>query len=277
MPAEPVLFAHISDTHFGPSRDYSRHGFTALPCAERLVALLNDLPARPDFVVHTGDVVTEPDERSYALAAEVFARLELPIYYATGNHDTAAQIRRWLPMGPRQALAGHDGPLSYAFELRGQRFLVLDARGPDRIDPRGLLYYGQLAVLDRELGPDGPPLTVFCHFPPLPMGIPWIDETMLILNGAELHQRLVACGGRLRGLFFGHIHQAVSFYRDGVLYSAAPSAFAQLGGLPTDHVARVDPEAPPGYQLVRVSAEGTTVRVCAFERPAPLGPDDAGD
>jgi 3',5'-cyclic-AMP phosphodiesterase len=268
MRAEPVLFAHVSDTHFGPTPDYVRHGFAAHPCAERLVDILNDLPARPDFVVHTGDVVTEPDDRAYALAAATFARLELPVYYVTGNHDTAAHIRRWLPMGPRQPLAEADGPLCYSFDVRDHRFLVIDARGPDRIDPRGLLYFGQLAVLDRELGPEGPPLTVFCHFPALPMGIPWIDETMLILNGAELHQRLVACGPRLRGVFFGHIHQAASFHRDGVLYSAAPSAFAQLGGLPTDRVARVDAAAPPGFQLVRVSDEGTTVRVCSFERPA---------
>lgn len=268
MSPETVFFAHISDTHFGPIPEYGRHGFLAYPCAVRLVEILNALPVKPDFVVHTGDVATDPDDRSYALADGVFAQMRLPIYYATGNHDTANHIRRFLPMAPRIDLADPDGPLTYAFEVKGQRFLVVDARGPDEIDPRGRLSDAQLAVLDRELGPSGPPLTVFCHFPPLAMGIPWLDETMLIENGAELHRRLVACGPRLRGVFFGHIHQALQYYRDGVLYSAAPSAFAQLGGLPSDTVPRVDGDAPPGYQLVQVTPERTVVRVCAFERPS---------
>lgn len=266
MHMDTVYFAHITDTHFGPSPDYARHGFSAYPCAERLVEILNELAVPPDFVIHTGDVVTDPDDRSYALAAEVFARLQLPIYYVTGNHDTSAHIRRWLPLAPHEDLAGGSGLLTYAFEVKGQRFLVLDARAPDEMDPHGLLADEQLAILDRELTVDGLPLTVFCHFPPLPMGIPWLDETMLIVNGEALHRRLAAVGPRLQGVFFGHIHQALSFHRDGVLYSAAPSAFAQLGGLPDDLKPRVDAESPPGYQMVRVGDGQVVVRVGAFER-----------
>jgi 3',5'-cyclic-AMP phosphodiesterase len=102
MPADPLYFAHISDTHIGPTADYNRHGHSPLPCARRLVEIINTLPTRPDFVVHTGDVVTDPDPLSYQVAAEVFAKLEVPIYYVTGNHDTSADIRRHLPMGPMQ-------------------------------------------------------------------------------------------------------------------------------------------------------------------------------
>jgi 3',5'-cyclic-AMP phosphodiesterase len=86
-----MYFVQISDTHIGPTQDYERHGYASYPCAERLVELLNNLPVKPEFVIHTGDVVTEPDPRSYRLAAELFARLELPIYYVNGNHDTAAR------------------------------------------------------------------------------------------------------------------------------------------------------------------------------------------
>jgi 3',5'-cyclic-AMP phosphodiesterase len=267
MDPDTVVFAHISDTHFGPAPDYIRHGFAALPCAERLVAVLNDLPFRLDFAVHTGDVVTEPDERSYRLAAATFARLACPVYYVPGNHDAAAQIRRLLPMGPCRTLADDPDLLTFAFEARGQRFLVVDACGPAEVDPHGVLSTAQLAVLDGELTPDGPPLSVFCHFPPLPMGIPWIDETMLILNGEELHRRLAAAGPRLRGVFIGHVHQALTVHRDGVLYSAAPSAFAQLGGDPSDRVPRVDRAAPPGFTIVQVGPAQTVVRVHAFARP----------
>ena len=67
----------------------------------------------------------------YRLAAETFARLNVPIYYVNGNHDTASGIRRHLPMGPKEDAAGaHEpgnlGPLSYTFEVKGYRFLVLE-------------------------------------------------------------------------------------------------------------------------------------------------------
>lgn len=267
MDTDTVTFAHISDTHFGPVPEYVRHGFVPLPCAEGLVATLNGLPFRLDFVVHTGDVVTEPDDRSFRLAADTLAALTAPRYYVTGNHDGAGHIARRLPMGPRQNLTDDPDLLTYAFDVRGHRFLVVDARGPESIDPRGQLSSAQLAVLDRELTADGPPLTVFCHFLPLAVGIPWIDETMLIQNGTELHRRLVALGPRLRGVFLGHLHQALSVHRDGVLYSTAPSAFAQLGGDPTDRVARVDASAPPGFAIVQVSRQQVVVRPYAFDRP----------
>jgi hypothetical protein len=90
---------------------------------------------------------------------------------------------------------------------------------------------------------------------------------MLLLNGMELHRRVVAAASRVSGVFFGHIHQALQFHRDGLLYSAAPSAFAQLGGLPDDAAPRAEIDEPPGYQLVQLEGTEVVVRVASFPRP----------
>jgi Icc protein len=265
--SDAVIFAHISDTHFGPVPWYERHGYASAPCAERLVDTLNALPFGIDFVIHTGDVVTDPDDQSYQLAAATLGRIDAPVYYVTGNHDTAPQIRKYLAMGPCEHLVNADDLLTYAFEVRGQRFLTVDARAPVEMDPEGLLSAAQLAVLDRELGPEGPPLTVFCHFLPLPVGVPWIDRMMLIRNGLEMHRRIVIAGSRIRGVFAGHVHQAMIDYRGGVLYSTAPSAFAQLSGNATDLEPLVDDVSPPGFAIVRLEAGRTLVRLHALARP----------
>ncbi len=267
MDLDTVTFAHISDTHFGPQPWHQRYGFDTLAHAERLVDRLNGLPFPLDFVIHTGDVATDPDDRAFELAAKTFARLQVPAYYVTGNHDTAGRIRRFLPMGPRQDLTDDPELLCYRFAVRGRAFLVVDARAPVELDPQGQLSVEQLAILDRELTPEGPPLAVFCHFPPLPLGVPWLDRMMLMVNGQELHRRLVAVGPRLQGVFLGHIHQAMSCYQDGVLYSAAPSAFAQLGGSPSDAEPVVDTLSPPGFAVVRLTRKQTVIRFHAFERP----------
>ena len=72
MTKDPVYFVHISDTHIGPTAEYSRHGHYPLPCARKLVEIINTMPVQPDFIVHTGDVVADPDSVSWMLAAEAF-------------------------------------------------------------------------------------------------------------------------------------------------------------------------------------------------------------
>jgi Icc protein len=236
-----------------------------------LVELLNNLSVKPEFVIHTGDVVTEPDPRSYRLAAELFARLELPIYYVNGNHDTAAEIKQYLPMAAHEPFCGDPDSLSYSFNLKGERFLVLDGRAPDELDPHGILSDSQLEWLRREAvgeGPmaDGLPLTVFLHFPVVPMNAIWMDANMRLLNWEAVHEALRPAVNRLRGVFHGHVHQSMQTVRDGVGYTAVASSFAQFTAWPTDAQPHIDHAQPPGYNFVHLLPEQTIVRPCWFER-----------
>lgn len=267
MSTNPLYFVHISDTHFGPTKAFARHGHAAWPCAQELVRIINNLPMPPAFVIHTGDVTTDPDPDAYELAAATFAQLHVPIYYVVGNHDTAPDIRRYLPMGPKQDLDTPDR-LSYVFEVDGYRFVVLDARGPDEIDPNGLLPESQLAIVRQEAAPDGPPLTIFMHYPALPLNSTWFDEHMLILNGEALHQALLPARERLRGVFFGHIHQPMQMMRDGIVYVSTASAFSQFTAWPGAPEAELDPDHLPGYNFVHLLPQQTIVHHHTFPRPA---------
>ncbi|MGW8317891.1 MAG: metallophosphoesterase family protein [Candidatus Promineifilaceae bacterium] len=263
-----LYFAHISDTHFGPTVDYSRHGHYPFPCAQRLVEIINNLPVRPDFVVHTGDVVAEPDPAAYRLAAKVFGALQVPIYYVNGNHDTAADLRRYLPMGPRDEAGLDPQRLAYTFDLKGYRFLVLDARGPDEIDPHGYLADSQLELVAQEAQPEGPPLVVFVHFPVFPLNSVWMDNNMLIMNGEALHKALLPAVRRLRGVFHGHVHQPMQTVKDGIVYVSGPSAFSQFAAWPDDIEVRYDPDQPPGYGFVHLLPSQTVLHQHTFPRPA---------
>ena len=74
----PVYFVHLSDTHFGPTEGYSRQGHRSLPYARHVIDLINNLPTRPDFVVHTGDVTTHPTEAAYRAFGDFLAALGAP-------------------------------------------------------------------------------------------------------------------------------------------------------------------------------------------------------
>ena len=110
LPKDNVYFVHISDTHFSAERSYTRHGYAPLPCAVELVDRINALPVRPDFVIHTGDVVTTPDAAAYEVAAEVLGGIETPVYYVVGNHDRTAGILEHLDFGAREVLLEEHAP-----------------------------------------------------------------------------------------------------------------------------------------------------------------------
>lgn len=265
-PQQPAYFVHISDTHFGPTQEYDQYKHVPYTSVQRLVKIINELPTRPDFVIHTGDVATHPNPAAYELAQTVFAELQCPIYYVTGNHDTANHIRTHLPMGPKTDL-GSEGALSYAFEAKGYRFLVLDARGPDEIDPHGLLSAEQMAILQSEVESGGPPLTLFLHFPALPINSTWMDKNMLILNGEAFHQALFPVRSRLRGVFHGHIHQHTQVLKDGILYVGVASAVSQFMGWPEKDIPEVSYADLPGYNFVHLLPEQTIVHQHSFARP----------
>lgn len=271
MSTDTVYFVHISDTHIGPSPGYNLRGHYPLPCAQRMVQIINDLPQRPDFVIHTGDVVTDPDPLSYRLAAETFSPLNVPTYYVNGNHDRAVDITHYLSMGTKEDVVLGPERLTYTFEVKGYRFLVLDAKGPASMDPQGLLPDSQLELVATEALVDGPPLVVFVHFPVLPLNSIWMDNNMLIANGDVLHRALLPARNRLRGVFYGHVHQHMQTVRDGIPYFSVASVFSQFGAWPQDITTFYDLEHPPGYAFVHLMPKQTIIHQHTFPRPDLIG------
>ncbi len=222
-----VRFAHISDSHIGPTVDDHLYGAATHTRLIRLVNELNRHADDLDFVIHTGDVVRNPDPNSFQLAAETLSALRCPCYVVNGNHDSAEGLRSSFPMSNVEALID-DETFSYHFSVRAERFVVLDAHGPDEIDPAGLISDAQLAAFRTLADRTDELLTVFIHFPPIPLDSKWLDEAMLIQNGDELHAILRAFASRLRGVFFGHVHRGIQSTIDGVLYCSAASTFSQF-------------------------------------------------
>ncbi len=221
-----TAFIQIGDTHFGTTVDFVFRKASPFAKTMQLVEAIKALPRQPDFVMHTGDVVEFADEDAgYQLAQTVLDTLDCPVYFATGNHDRAARLRRWMTFGEKEDLAADK--LFYRFAVGDEEFLVLDGRGRDKIDPEGMMSAEQLDYL-KTVPTTGNPLTVFLHFPVHPVGSEWIDSGMLLQNGAALHLALLPLRERLRGVFHGHLHQTMQIMRDGITYTCVASGFRQF-------------------------------------------------
>jgi Icc protein len=207
------------------------------------VRQLNGLPFTPDFILHTGDVAADPLPGVYDAVRAVLRDVNHPIRYLAGNHDDPAQLQ-----------------LEEEFEINGVHFVCIDSNGPAE-PPRGFVTESELARLRRICERDDPrPLVIATHHNVLPIGAPWSDEFMRMTNGEDFHRAILPARRRIRGVFFGHVHQDVETLRDGILYSAASSSWCQFHAWPGQELTVHDREAQPGFNVVTISRDQTTIR-----------------
>ncbi|MBZ0278510.1 MAG: metallophosphoesterase [Anaerolineae bacterium] len=259
---QPLLnFIHISDTHISPDPDYNRENshHSAQEGARALVRELQNLPFKPDFVLHTGDVAYDPVPEAYEVCRDILGGIPYPIYYLAGNHDDPAALQRTLMRREDAVL-----PFHYALEINGVVIACLDSNGQAE-PPRGYVSGEQLAWLEGICAADDDrPLVVAVHHNVLPVGIPWLDEFMPITNGEDVHRALLPGKDRLRGVFHGHIHQNTDVLRDGILYSSAASSWCQFHAWPGMVDTNADRDSDPGYSIVTVTRDRTYIRRCRF-------------
>jgi Icc protein len=264
-----MRFVHITDTHIGPTPDFLLRGFPALSTLEALVERINNLPFQPDFVLHTGDMVDDTSEASYALARPVLEKLKYPVYYVIGNHDRPLPMQRALLGRSFDKIQGDR--FDYQVEIGGFILAVFDTRGT--VDPAGTLTEEQLKALRDLCTPDGPPLIIAVHHQPVLLDSPWLDEAatngmrMRIDCSVAFQEAIAPARDRIRGVFFGHIHRGFQAVRNGILYCSAPSGVMQFQSWPNQHDAVLAEDELPGFGVVTVTPDQTIVRHFMFPRP----------
>jgi Icc protein len=252
-----LRFVHISDTHISadPAYTHAEADYPAMAGAKELVRQVNALPFKPDFVLHTGDIAYDPDPSAYEAAHAILRDLQYPTYYLIGNHDDRAMLQK--AMLRRTEIAS---PFDYQFEINGVQIVCVDSNGPAKF-AGGSLSTAQLEWLDSICTAyDTRPLVVAVHHNVLPIGSPFWDEFMRMTNGEDFHRVLLPAQKRIRGVFFGHVHQATETYRDGILYSSVLSSWYQLHCYPGQSEIREDRGADPGFNVVTITRTQTFIR-----------------
>ncbi|MAS37789.1 MAG: hypothetical protein CL610_27585 [Anaerolineaceae bacterium] len=255
-----LTFIHISDTHLHTDPTYTGQ-FTDVvsrPGVDAMIRQINALPFDIDFILHTGDVMTDPlTSDEYALARDVLGQLRWPVYYLSGNHDRAQAIQQVLMNRPPALITP---ALNYEFDVNGVQVVCLDSSIPDPTTHHGYISPEQLAWADQRFAAnDDRPLVVGVHHHPLPLNVPWLDK-IVMTNGTDLHRILVKARHRLRGVFYGHIHENVVTVRDGVNYYSALSGWFQTRTWHNQQMAQNEPMHNPGFNVVTLTKQDTFVR-----------------
>ncbi len=235
----------FTDTHLMRDPAGSIRGARTLPRLQACLAHARRHYFPMDAILLTGDVVHD-EPAAYGAIDLLFGDLGAPVLVIPGNHDRPDEMRRQL---------GH-APFQVGGQWRtgnGWQLLLLESWFAEAADGEGRLGSAQLHEVERTLAdhPD-PHALVVLHHPPVPMDSPALDEVAL-LDGPQLSV-VVARHARVRGICWGHAHQALDLFRaDGVRFMCTPATCMQFkprNDFETD-------ERPPGYRVIDLLANGS--------------------
>lgn len=243
---DSLRILHITDPHLHGTRDARLRGVDTNALFEATLAqALAEAPAggrRPDAILATGDLVQDETRAGYERFRELTGAPGVPVYVLPGNHDAPDLMRGLLSSAPFQ-YCGH--AVHGAWQL-----VMLNTFA--RNDDGGVLAPRELEFLEETLAGSDRHCLVALHHQPVPMGSRWLDGVGL-RNAGEF---LAVCDRHpnVRGIVWGHVHQASDRYRRDVRLLSTPSTCAQFRPGADDFA--LD-SLPPGYRWLELEADGT--------------------
>lgn len=243
---------HLTDSHVIGGAGVLYGGRPADRLAQA-VASINADHADADLAVITGDLTHWGDEDAYAAFAAALSALRIPVHLMVGNHDVTSAFARAFPQVPRDPY----GFVQAALETPRGRFLLLDTSLPG--SHAGAYCEARLDWLDTELKRQAGPLFLFMHHPPFEVGIPAMDAIML--QNAEAFFAVIAPHKqRIRHLFFGHVHRAISGNWRGISYSCMRGLNHQVALNLSTAELQANME-PPAYGVVLIRDDSVVVHL----------------
>jgi len=216
----PAKLIHLTDPHL-VAPDGRVHG---LDPRARLKACLDHIGANhadADLCVISGDLSDSGRPESYDVLRALLDGFPLPVRLMLGNHDSRAAFRAAFPDQP----VDPDGFVQSVADLDAECLVFLDTL--DKGHLHGRLCDRRLAWLAARLGEAaGRPVSLFAHHPPLVVGLPHFAHIMLV-DTAPLMD-LLRRHGRVRHLFLGHLHMAVSGTMAGIPFTVGRGTCHQM-------------------------------------------------
>jgi len=213
-------FLQISDSHVGFDKPANPN---ALGTLEEAIAKVGALPAKPAFMIHTGDITHLSKDTQFDDAKQVIGRAGLDVHYVPGEHDIIDENhgKAYLDRYGK----GTKGDGWYSFDDHGVHFVglvnVVDLKGGGM----GNLGPEQLAWLadDLKAKSASTPVVLFAHIPLWTIAPDWGWGTEDSAQALQLVSRFGSVT-----ILNGHIHQIMQKVEGNVTFHTARStAFPQ--------------------------------------------------
>jgi hypothetical protein len=221
--ANNFSFVQISDSHIGFKKEPNQDVVGTL---RQVVAKINDIPQRPAFVLHTGDLTHLAKPEEFDTVAEVLKGIKTEkVLYVPGEHDfDSDENKLYLERFGKGTL----GTGWHSFDHQGVHFVgLVNVASAKSGSPAGLGQLGmeQLQWLGKDLAglTDSTPVVVFAHVPLWMVYEKWGWGTEDSAQALALLKRFGSVT-----VLNGHIHQVLQKVEGKVTFHTARStAFPQ--------------------------------------------------
>ncbi len=221
LAAEPstLTFLQISDSHVGFDKPANPNVNGTL---EQAIGKIKSLPAKPAFLIHTGDITHLSKPAEFDNADRIISQAGLEVHYVPGEHDIIdAEAKLYRERYGRDA----KGAGWYSFDSGGVHFIGLVNVVDLKAGGLGNLGADQLEWLEDDLEgrSASTPIVVFAHIPLWTVYEQWGWGTQ---DAARALQYLRPFGSVT--VLNGHIHQVMQKVEGNVAFHTAMStAFPQ--------------------------------------------------
>jgi len=214
-----LSFLQISDSHVGFDKPANPNVIGTL---EEAVGKLKSLPAKPSFMIHTGDITHLSKPAEFDDADRVISQAGLDVHYVPGEHDLLDEnVKLYRDRYGKNA----KGAGWYSFDAGGVHFIGLVNVANLKAGGLGNLGEEQLKWLTDDLKGKSAetPIVVFAHIPLWTVYEQWGWGTD---DGARAIALLKRFGSVT--VLNGHIHQVMQKVEGNVAFhTAMATAFPQ--------------------------------------------------
>ncbi len=221
LAAEPgkLTFLQISDSHVGFDKPANPNAIGTL---QEAIGKIKSLPARPSFMIHTGDITHLSKPAEFDNADRAISEAGLDVHYVPGEHDLIdEEVKFYRERYGKNA----KGTGWYSFDADGVHFIGLVNVMNLEAGKLGKLGEEQLKWLEDDVAgrTASTPVVVFAHIPLWTVYEQWGWGTD---DGARAISLLKKFGSVT--VLNGHIHQVMQKVEGNVAFHTALStAFPQ--------------------------------------------------
>jgi Icc protein len=200
-------------------------------------------PTPPDAILATGDLVQDETRTGYETFRTILEKCDVPVYCIPGNHDAPQIMSDVLSPSPFQVCGTvHHG-----------NWLLIMLNSFCRGQDSGRLTPEELHRLEEALSANPTLHTLICvHHHPIPMGSRWLDG--VALRNADEFFDIIDHFAQVRGILWGHVHQASDRWRGRIRLMSSPSTCSQF--LPNSDDFALD-DRPPGFRWLDLRENGS--------------------
>jgi Icc protein len=239
-----IRLLQFTDTHLLADPTGTVRGVRTQASLEACLAHARSRHLPADLVAVTGDLVHD-EPGAYGVLELLLDGLGAPVLLIPGNHDIPEEMARRFVHDP--------------FQLGGTRVLghwaivMLATWSAEAENGEGRLGEDELRRLGAALESHRDRHVLVClHHQPMPMDAAWLDA--LGLQDAEPFMALIRRHPQVRAVAWGHAHQSLDVFRDGVRYMCTPSTCMQFK--PREPGFVID-DRPPGYRVLDLHDDGS--------------------